>query len=187
MSEILVFPRAWFAQLPDAGAWAVDDWPDRHVWMERAQAESDERWLQPIPYVLIADGAEVWCYRRDGGDRRLDGRLSCGVGGHVERCDQRETPRQSILAGAGRELEEEIIRVAAWGPLVPRAFLYEGRSAVGRVHLGVVFVVDPGDREFAARDGEALQPLGFLRADRIGGDERFELWSRLAAALVADA
>jgi predicted NUDIX family phosphoesterase len=76
--------------LPEAACWPIADLNFMHppLWRERAQVEHDETLLQPVAYgVLLNDAGEVWCYQRAGGDERVDGRYSCGVGGHVDAQD----------------------------------------------------------------------------------------------------
>lgn len=187
MAEILVLPSAACGPLPAAGTWPISSWPSGANWLERDLAEHDERWLQPIPYVLLTRDGEVWCYRRRGGDPRLDGGLSCGVGGHVERDDWRNGLEDAVLAAARRELSEELENAAGLSPPVPRAWLYEGASAVGRVHVGIVCTVRWPGGPPRVRDGEALDPLGFRPARAVARDRRFERWSRLAASLLVEA
>jgi len=81
------------------------DWQFR----PRAAVEEDEAWLQLIPYVVLRDerGA-VWAYARRGGDGRLLGRRSVGVGGHIEESDRRPTLLDTARACARRELAEEL-------------------------------------------------------------------------------
>jgi len=87
MPLILTVPRTCTPTLPLEGCWPVADWGflAHASWLERAQAEHDERYLQLIPYLLLHDASgQLWCYQRSGGDARLQGRCSCGVGGHVD-------------------------------------------------------------------------------------------------------
>jgi predicted NUDIX family phosphoesterase len=60
--------------------------------------------------------------------------------------------------------------------------VYEGLSAIGRVHLGVVFVARwCGLTPPHPPQGEALRAVGFMPLTQIATDTRFELWSRLVA------
>jgi predicted NUDIX family phosphoesterase len=60
--------------------------------------------------------------------------------------------------------------------------VYEDLSAIGRVHLGVVFVARwCSPKPPQPPEGEALHALGFMPLGRIATDTRFELWSRLVA------
>ncbi|MBP8225570.1 MAG: hypothetical protein KAX59_05415, partial [Acidovorax sp.] len=63
-----------------------------------------------------------------------------------------------------------------------RGLIYEGLSAVGRVHLGVLYTAQwlPAAPP-QPRAGEKLAGLGFMPLVQVAQDARFELWSRLAA------
>ena len=189
MTRVLVVPRTALGPLPERGAWALPESPDGlpGLWLDRDRAETDEDFLQIIPYALLRDASgQLWCYERLGGDARVRYRRSCGVGGHVDDADQADGLLATAAAALRRELAEEL----AWTPdrdrLHPAAWLYEGESAIGRVHLGLIYVLDWDSHEppTAAPD-EPLGPLGFLPATAIAADDRFELWSRLAAGWAA--
>ena len=199
---ILTIPRHQAPTLPDEGCWPVADLAFIHppLWRERALVEHDETLLQPVAYgVLFNDAGEVWCYRRAGGDARVDGRLSCGVGGHVDAQDGLPgqppdavpqpavtafDPEATLCHAWLRELAEELQADALHLVDVRlHGLVYEGQSAIGRVHLGVVFSarwVAPAPPQPPA--GEALCGLGFMPLAVIVADERFELWSRLVAS-----
>lgn len=186
MSEVLVFPRRQFVDLPEKGIWPLDGMPTEYAWRERDLVENDDAWLQPIPYLLIRSPEDhVWCYRRIGGDTRLSDRRSCGVGGHVERCDERADLASTLSAACAREAAEELADVCALGTPVPSAWLYEGLSPIGRVHIGIVYLADWLEAiEPEVAPDESLDVIGFLPLETIASDERFELWSRLAASYV---
>ena len=194
MTRVLVVPRPALGPLPERGAWALSDSPDSPdglpgLWLERDRAETDEDFLQLIPYALLRDASgQLWCYERLGGDARVRHRRSCGVGGHVDAADQAD----GLLATAASALRRELAEELAWTPdrdrLHPAAWLYEGESAIGRVHLGLIYTLDWYSREPPSpAPGEPLGPLGFLPAAAIAADDRFELWSRLAAGWAAAA
>lgn len=188
MSLILTFPRSQAPALPEAGCWAVHslDFLQPAGWRERADVEHDETWLQPIAYLVLHDAAgSLWCYRRSGGDTRLAGRFSCGVGGHVETCDRSGQPAFNPAATLQRALERELseeLQDPAIGALQLRALIHEGLTPVGRVHLGVLYTARwCGARPPQPRPGQGLQGLGFRQPGRIADDLQFEHWSRLAA------
>jgi predicted NUDIX family phosphoesterase len=193
-SLILTIPRHQAPALPDAGCWPVADLAFMHppLWRERALVEHDETLLQPVAYGVLFNGAgEVWCYRRAGGDARVDGRLSCGVGGHVDAqdattinapdtFDPEATLRRAWLRELAEELQADALHLA---DVRLHGLVYEGQSAIGRVHLGVVFSarwVAPVPPQPPAH--EALCGLGFMPLAAIVADDRFELWSRLVAS-----
>lgn len=181
---VLTIPRALCPALPEAGAWPwrAEAMPAAWRWLERARAETDENHLQIVPYAMLQNPAgQWWTYRRAGGDARLRERFSAGVGGHIETPDAAADLASMAERALRRELDEELgfrpVAVAA-----PVAWLYEGLSPIGRVHLGLLYAL-PWQEAAAPRPaaGEALDGLGFAEAAQIRADERFELWSRLAA------
>ncbi len=210
MPQILTIPRPQAPALPETGCWAATDLGFLHppLWQARADAEHDERTLQPITYLLLLDAqGQVWCYQRVGGDARLDGRCSCGVGGHVDAADAAPatatatapdavananadfapdaTLHRALLRELGEELQTEPGHAAGTqhlGQLRLRGLIYEGLSAVGRVHLGVLYTAQwlPAAPP-QPRAGEKLAGLGFMPLVQVAQDARFELWSRLAA------
>jgi len=110
--------------------------------MERAAAETDPSFKQLIPYVVAREGEAVFLMHRTdaGGDARLHGRASIGVGGHLNPVDDGQ---DSLMAGLRREWDEEL--EAPWEPAFRLVgLLNDDSNPVGSVHLGVVFTVDAG-------------------------------------------
>ena len=109
----------------------------------RRELESDPSWKQPIPYAVAlyrpqgAPASDVqlfWMDRLAGGsDKRLHGRASFGVGGHVSPSDG------GIRAALAREWAEEVT-TDALPNFAPLGLLNDDVDDVGRVHLGVVFI-----------------------------------------------
>lgn len=108
----------------------------------RFDCESDEVILQPIPYVLIF-GPEntIFSYVRssnikDYGDRRLFGKHSIGVGGHIAYSDSINPLEECIR----RELNEEveINNLTAEPRLIGTIMAYN--TPVDRVHFGLIYV-----------------------------------------------
>lgn len=185
MPEILVIPKDSIT-LPDQPAtWALADFSSLQApcWRERTPCETDESWLQLIPYVLLQNPlGQLWCYRRTGGDARLVERRSCGLGGHVERPDEMPEIADILHNCAWRELEEELVSVTEVKSLQPLALIHERESAVGRVHLGILYLGQwQGEQPPEIAEGEPMQSLGFFSPEAIVQDDTFEHWSRLAA------
>jgi len=210
MPHILTIPRTCAPPLPESGCWEVHslDFLQAAQWQERAQAEHNERYLQPIPYLLLRNAAgHIWCYQRSGGDARLDGRCSCGVGGHVDAQDAELplpnnyfdstshpsdkpcgaispiNPQATLRRALLRELSEELGATESdLSDLRFQGLIYEGLSAVGRVHLGLLFTAQwLPDLPPQPVAGEALLALSFRPARDIANNAQFELWSKLVA------
>ena len=121
----------------------------------RRELELDPEWKQPIPYAIALYTAEgerqlFWMDRLAGGsDRRLHGRASFGVGGHIGAEDG------GILAALEREWSEEV-ETAALPRFTPLGLLNDDSDEVGRVHLGIVFLAELFSPEIAVREREKL-------------------------------
>lgn len=190
MPLILTLPRTHAPTLPEVGCWPVSnlDFLQHAQWQSRAQAEHNEAWLQPIPYLLLRNASgQIWCYQRSGGDARLTDRCSCGVGGHVDVQDAQPNapidPLVTLRRALLREVAEELGAGAAdLGQLSFQGLIFEGLSPIGRVHLGMLFTAQwLPDLPPQPVVGEALLGLGFMPASTIGNHANFELWSQLAA------
>ena len=187
--RVLVLPRA---QVPggcdfrgireaDADALAVL----RHAvathgrYLDRPLAEDDPSHKQIIPYVVVRDGSGVFLMERTdaGGDARLHGKATIGVGGHLNPVDEGE---DALMAGLRREWSEEL--EADWEPefrLV--GLLNDDSNPVGAVHLGVVFTVEADGRAVAVREHDKLVGR-FAERSRVAETwDRLETWSQLAA------
>ncbi len=148
-------------------------------YMERAAAETDPSFKQLIPYVVAREGDAVFLMHRTnaGGDARLHGKASIGVGGHLNPVDDSE---DALMAGLRREWDEEL--EAPWEPefrLV--GLLNDDSNPVGSVHLGVVFTVDAGG-PVRVREHEKLVG-SFVHPQAVAASwDRLETWSRLVAS-----
>lgn len=195
MPHILTLPRPQAPPLPESGCWSVTNLDFMHppLWHVRAEVEHDESLLQPIAYlVLLNEQGEAWCYQRAGGDARVDGCWSCGVGGHVDAADANPepmpfNPEATLRHALLRELTEELhVSADDLQDLRLQGLIYEGLTPIGRVHLGVLYTAHW--RQAAPpqpRVGETLHAQGFMALRTIATDSRFELWSRLAAQHLA--
>ncbi len=147
--------------------------------VDRPIAEEDPALKQLIPYVVVRDGELVYLMERTaaGGDPRLHGKASIGVGGHLNPVDEGKDP---LADGLRREWSEEL--VADWEPefrLV--GLLNDDSNLVGSVHLGVVFEVQADGRAVAVRERDKLTGRFATVAEVRATSERMETWSRLVA------
>jgi predicted NUDIX family phosphoesterase len=148
-------------------------------YLDRPLAESDPTYKQLIPYVVVRNGESVFLMHRTdaGGDPRLHGKASIGVGGHLNPVDEGE---DALMAGLRREWAEEL--VADWEPefrLV--GLLNDDSNPVGSVHLGVVFEVEAAGRLVDVREHDKLVGA-FADADVLAASwDRLETWSVLVA------
>ena len=151
----------------------------RGVYLDRPEAEQDPRHKQLIPYVVVRDGRRVFLMERTGagGDARLHGKASIGVGGHLNPVDEGEDP---LMAGLRREWAEEL--VADWEPEFELlGLLNDDDNPVGAVHLGVLFVVEADGRPLEAGEHDKLVG-SFVEPEEVAAAwDRLETWSQLVA------
>lgn len=152
---------------------------EEHEFLPRPQAEGDPGYRQIIPYVLLCRNGEIFATRRlnKGGEARLHGKLSVGIGGHINPVD--ETDREKVLLrGLERELTEEV-RIEKAGKLVPRGVINDDSNAVGSVHLGLCFTMAV-EGEVSVRETEKLSGAFLtLPALRAQWDD-METWTQIA-------
>ena len=190
MSGELVFvvPRS---AIPDEAGWyglrtdGLDDFvralEGAGRYEPREAMERDPAFKQVIPYLVLRDGPRYFLMERTaaGGDERLHGRSSIGVGGHLNPGDG------GVLGGLRREWSEEL--VASFVPdfrLV--ALLNDDTTDVGAVHIGAVYVAEAGGRPVAIRETDKLTGSFVEPAAVAAVADRLETWSRLVFEFLDD-
>jgi predicted NUDIX family phosphoesterase len=144
----------------------------------RSQVEQDESVKQIIPYVCIrcADSYVLLQRTSKQSEARLHNKFSLGIGGHIN--DAEQSAPDLVDAGLQRELSEEISLSPGYG-LTPLGIIYDATTAVGRVHLGVVYELEASDQNFTLNEPDLMSArwvaLDELRAHR----ERMETWSQI--------
>jgi predicted NUDIX family phosphoesterase len=146
----------------------------------RDTVEDDPSLKQVIPYALVVRDGEVFTFRRTkgGGESRLHGCRSVGVGGHVNPVDASDV----VFAALRRELEEELV-LPAGSEIELRGLLNDDSTPVGSVHVGVVAVVRPGPGPVKVREEDTMTGSFMSRDDLLDLHARerdsFENWSAL--------
>lgn len=154
-----------------------------HEFRPRPEMETDPAYKQIIPYVLVTRGAEAFVMQRlkKGGEQRLHGLLSLGVGGHIDPVD--EAGGSALMAGLRREVDEEVA-VERAASLTPLGVINNDCDEVGRVHLGFLFRLE-AEGAVTVRETEKLSgsfmPIAALPALR----DKMEGWSQIALEVLA--
>ncbi len=147
----------------------------------RYHCETDERVLQPIPYVILfGPDRTVFSYVRSSdiqqyGDKRLFGNHSLGVGGHIQKKDGPHFIDNCIQREVFRE---EMGFSEQQGTPQFMGTLYCTDREVDRVHFGLVYALHtvgdmgPIERSIASWEMKSLDDL--LSSDRTA----YEVWSQ---------
>ena len=145
--------------------------------LPRPTAEESPQYKQIIPYVAVVRKDEVFATRRlkKGGESRLHGLMSLGVGGHINEADRDHGAW--LMNCLRREIEEEI-DIADFGELTLRGLINDNANEVGSVHLGFFFTLTTGG-DVSVRETEKLEggfvPIASL-PEHTG---EMETWSRI--------
>lgn len=172
-------------------------------WVERWMAEVDKKILQLIPYIICSDSdGNILSYRRQGGgETRLEGKRSIGIGGHVNDRDKEietndykqhmEKTKTSnswdiIINGAARELEEELglSRLYSSRELKQVGTIFTPTDGVtmtplprvGQVHLGIIYTLNISNQITVKASEGLVDPVFLLDIPDL---EEYELWSRM--------
>jgi predicted NUDIX family phosphoesterase len=166
----------------------LDSIAEHGFFVERPYAERSPHLKQIIPYTLVVaespvEGPRVLCVRRlpQGGEQRLVGKLSIGIGGHINPIDG---ATNVIAAGTERELDEELFLSGA-RRLTAVGLINDDSNPVGAVHVGLVQVLslaaggeqDVRVREEEVLEGNLVQPAELTR--QLESHANFETWSRM--------
>ncbi len=156
------------------------------LWLgPRPILEEDPTYRQTIPYVILQYQNKIVQYTRtsSGGEGRLHGRASIGLGGHIDLEDvigdaSKIDLRQTLGRAAARELDEEL-GIVEFADKCWMGLLVDNDSAVGRVHVGVVGLwtlcsAPSGQFEEAIGD-VSLKSLDELHSEK----NRMETWSAM--------
>ena len=195
----LSFPHGFTGEGPGEAA-RVAEWTARirakGFFVERRWAEADSSFKQVIPYTVVTHGVgadeRVLLLERKaaGGEVRLHGKLSIGVGGHINPVDGpvdgqaagQEAEADVLDAGCRRELEEELNFDTSYEVHAVGAINDESGD-VGSVHFGLVNVARCATPAVAIRETDMLEGrfVALDELERLAAEEggRFETWSAL--------
>ena len=154
--------------------------PANLVYRNRSEAELDPRYKQLIPYALLICDGKILRYQRGkkGGETRLHGLYSVGIGGHISEEDSGlfSGSRAGYHEGMRRELREEVAIENVNDTAV--AVINDDSTEVGRVHFGVVHVIYLENEQVASRRAGINSPEFAAIRDALKDREGYESWSR---------
>ncbi|MCE5089898.1 NUDIX domain-containing protein [Staphylococcus devriesei] len=148
----------------------------------RGDMEEDDSFKQLISYCLLEnEKGELLVYKRltGGGESRLHGQSSIGVGGHMNDVVGAGSINEILRVNAQRELEEEVgLSEADSQNMNYIGFINDDTNEVGKVHIGVVFKVKVNSNDIEVRETDTLK-IQWLEQEQIDNYDDFETWSAL--------
>lgn len=156
--------------------------PANNLFLPRSAAESDPSHKQIIPYLVIRHGDRVLCYTRgkSGGESRLHAKMSIGIGGHMNDGDTHAAhfDRDAYLRAVERELNEEI-EITGTSRQRIAALINDDSNDVGRVHLGVVHLIEVDSPDVRPLEAAIANPEFLTLAELEARRDRLETWSQI--------
>ena len=137
----------------------------------RGDVEEDMIYLQPIPYTVLSQGDKYFTYTRleGGGESRLHGKSSIGVGGHQNEVEHYWNFEHIMAVNNSRELEEEVLIKNEYGEEIQFHYelakqsvilglIYSQETEVDSVHLGVLNIIElPEEWTVKAKEKDTLE------------------------------
>jgi predicted NUDIX family phosphoesterase len=160
---------------------------DNYIYEKRSTVESQPAFKQPIAYMIVVNKSskQVFAYQRSSRDgeyneKRLQGKWSWGIGGHIDSIDA-ETG-DPITASMLRELSEEL-EIEAYDPPQVIGYINDDNTDVGRVHFGILYLIQTPAKRVKARDPEiawgGFMSLAELEDICTADEKSVESWSEI--------
>ncbi len=130
-------------------------------WFADEDPESREYFKQPIGYLVVVNSGlkKVFVYKRAEQDthyteKRLQGKYSIGLGGHIEEHDFGKG--NALFSSSKRELDEEVKIYGNVLSIRPIGYINDDSNDVGKVHFGILYIVDVDAEKVEPADNEAM-------------------------------
>jgi predicted NUDIX family phosphoesterase len=138
--------------------------------------EEDPSYKQIIPYLIFQHQGRYFTMTRkaQASEQRLQSKVSLGIGGHL---NQKDLSGLDIMAWAVREFEEEVSYSGTY-TVTPLGALNDDTNAVGKVHLGLVLLLQGDSEHISIKDEHAHGSL--LSLEELNDQyDRMETWSQI--------
>jgi len=188
--NILVVRRSLFDQIgafegfrADPNAYLAAFFAEgNNFFVPRSSAEEDPSLKQIIPYAVFRHGGRILHYVRGGksGEKRLVAKGSIGIGGHINDGDLHVATfdDRAYRTAVEREISEELQLGGGFTDRIV-GLINDDSTEVGRVHLGVVHVVDLESDDVLPGES-AITQLAFLEPVAVTLlRDRLETWSQI--------
>jgi predicted NUDIX family phosphoesterase len=151
------------------------------IYIKRKEAEESKDYKQPIGYIILMDrNKKIFSYQRaeknkDYTEKRLQGKWSIGIGGHVDKEDRNK--KDPIRASILREINEEVTVITEKIELL--GYINDESDNVGEVHFGLLYLASVvGD--IIPKGKEIKDSKMVTIEEAITTKDNVELWSKIA-------
>jgi predicted NUDIX family phosphoesterase len=152
--------------------------------MRRGDAEENPAYKQLIPYVVVRQGDKIFTYKRlsAGGEERLHGKISIGVGGHMNQLEDDTLPFGLVLIeNLERELDEELDIKTDTIAITISSMINDDRDEVGKVHFGILVIADLDENATVeVKETDQLEGKWYTVDELKENLENLESWSMIA-------
>jgi predicted NUDIX family phosphoesterase len=146
---------------------------------QKIPAEQDESMKQIIPYIVFKYKDKYFVYKRlpRSEEERLVEKYSMGIGGHINPIDDNATT-DILWEGMRREFKEEVDYPYDYKTRII-GFINDDKDSVGRVHFGVVFLVEGMNDRIEVKEKDKLsgEMMTLFEAKRVM--DKMEGWSQI--------
>lgn len=144
--------------------------------LPRSIMETDPEYKQIIPYLVFKYQNKYFLMQRcsKATEQRLKNKYSLGIGGHVR---QEDLTTNNIIDWARREFDEEVSYSGNF-TVEPIGLLNDDSNEVGKVHMGLVLLLD-GDSADICVKSELKSGVLVSLEDCKKSYDNLESWSQL--------
>jgi predicted NUDIX family phosphoesterase len=152
------------------------------LFLPRDAMEVDPTYKQIIPYMAFVYERRLFVMQRSAcaGEQRLAGKYTVGIGGHVREADLVE---DGLVGWGMREFFEEVAYDGHIAAATVCGLVNDDSTAVGKVHMGVVIILQGSTDRIAVRSELASGALMY-REECLALLERMEPWSQYVVAML---
>ncbi|KAA1039979.1 NUDIX domain-containing protein [Macrococcus equipercicus] len=170
-----------FITIEDQRALEMFETLSKYEVKRRGDMEEDPAFKQLISYCILEnEHDELLVYERlsGGGEGRLHGLSSLGIGGHMNHLDGDDI-EMILMENARRELAEEVgLSAIPDNDLELMGFINDDDNEVGRVHIGLVFKIKVEAAQVNVVETDTLAIQWRNKSDLLAAGS-YETWSRL--------
>lgn len=145
----------------------------------RKYAEYNPKYIQLIPYVLIQHEESFFVVTRTAGDERLVGKVSVGMGGHINPEDE-DDEEKVLTNNIDRELKEELFIDLS----KTISCTYEGllrytdpNDIVSQDHMGIFYLMKTKDSKVRVKETHKMEGKFLSKEEATSLIDRSESWS----------